>query len=94
MNFHVVNCFEVLGGGGGFLQAEVQVAPGEMLQVLIGGGGEASDGERGGAGGFNGGQSGIPCLHMGLLGLQLCCGIHTHHHFVSFTIKPNVSGRY
>lgn len=46
------------GGGGGFLQAGVRVKPGEILQVLVGGGGHPSQGERGGAGGFNGGQAG------------------------------------
>lgn len=48
----------VLGGGGGFLQVEVKVSPGEKLLVLVGGGGGASHGEAGGAGGFNGGQAG------------------------------------
>lgn len=48
----------VLGGGGGFLQAELKVSPGEMLEVLVGGGGGVARGEAGGAGGFNGGQPG------------------------------------
>lgn len=48
----------VLGGSGGFLQAEVKVSPGEMLEVLVGGGGGGARGEAGGAGGFNGGQPG------------------------------------
>lgn len=48
----------VLGGGGGFLQVEVKVSPGEMLEVIVGGGGYGSHGEAGGAGGFNGGQAG------------------------------------
>ncbi|CAM9278509.1 unnamed protein product, partial [Hapterophycus canaliculatus] len=52
------NATRVLGGGGGFLQVEVTVSPGEMLEVLVGGGGGASRGEAGGAGGFNGGQAG------------------------------------
>ncbi len=56
--------FAVLGGGGGFLQVEVKVSPGEKLLVLVGGGGGASHGEAGGAGGFNGGQAGglVPAL--------------------------------
>lgn len=56
---------QVLGGGGGFLQVEVKVSPGEMLEVLVGGGGEASHGEVGGAGGFNGGQAGGRCHEIG-----------------------------
>lgn len=53
----------VLGGGGGFLQAEVTVSPGEVLEVLVGGGGGPSRGEAGGAGGFNGGQAGNSRCH-------------------------------
>eukprot|EP00752_Nemacystus_decipiens_P004487 g4097.t2 len=52
------NATQVLGGGGGFLQVEVNVSPGEILEVLVGGGGYASHGEAGGGGGFNGGQAG------------------------------------
>lgn len=52
----------VLGGGGGFLQAEVKVSPGELLEITVGGGGYASHGEAGGGGGFNGGQAGRKCL--------------------------------
>lgn len=48
----------VLGGGGGFLQAEVNVFPGEAIRVLVGGGGRPSRGGDGGAGGFGGGQPG------------------------------------
>lgn len=40
------------------MQVEVKVSPGEILEVLVGGGGYASHGEAGGAGGFNGGQAG------------------------------------
>lgn len=48
----------VVGGGGGFLQARVTVKPGEVLQVLVGGGGQSARGEQGGTGGFNGGGAG------------------------------------
>eukprot|EP00903_Cladosiphon_okamuranus_P009839 g9351.t2 len=52
------NATQVTGGGGGFLQVEVKVSPGEILEVVVGGGGYGAHGEAGGAGGFNGGQAG------------------------------------
>lgn len=63
----------VLGGGGGFLQVKVKVSPGEMLEVLVGGGGHASHGEAGGAGGFNGGQAGRQHRYKALLTLARGC---------------------
>lgn len=54
----------VPGGGGGFLQAQVLVASGELLSVMVGGGGGKSQGEVGGVGGFNGGQAGDAWLRV------------------------------
>ena len=47
-----------LGGAGAFVQGRLAVKAGDVLLVLVGGGGEGMSGDRGGKGGFNGGGDG------------------------------------
>ena len=46
------------GGGGGFAQATLEAAAGDLLRVRVGGGGGGCDGGKGGVGGWNGGGDG------------------------------------
>ena len=47
------------GGGGGYTEATLAVAPGQVLDIYVGGGGQAATGNTGGNGGWpNGGQGG------------------------------------
>jgi hypothetical protein len=57
--------FYSFGGGGAFAQLSVHVEPGDTLRV-VGGGGQASQGELGGKGGFGGGASGGNAVTRGL----------------------------
>ena len=47
-----------IGGGGGYAQARISVTPGEVLTVIVGGGGDAGQNSDGGLGGYGGGGNG------------------------------------
>jgi hypothetical protein len=47
-----------IGSNGGFVQADIAVTPGELLDVFVGGDGKVSLNGAGGTGGFNGGATG------------------------------------
>ncbi|MFM7054198.1 MAG: glycine-rich protein, partial [Bacteroidota bacterium] len=46
------------GGGGGYTEVTLPVVPGDVLQIVVGGGGFAAQGHIGGLGGYGGGGNG------------------------------------